>query len=500
MRVPFALPRSSTRTTRATWRRACSRETEESSTRIDASGARPNVNVPSSGSMWVVTFCPVPIIRRRGLGRASSAPLSFETRVLSTSDPGSPLIPLAQRHRRLRISGKGLFSQFGQIAQPASARTAAIRPGTGGTSAANPVCMLTNLARRSRSALLAATTLCAASCAELGPDAGDAQDDAVMSENGFSMNGFSMNGFSMNGFSMNGFSMNGFSMNGFSMNGFSMNGLAYNGFSMNGFSMNGLETAGGISSTSGLMTTPGGREVVRYMVKCAYPAGHSLTQQDNMVPPNTYTFDGGLGVAPELEAGTCDPTCQERISGCMLAHVNNSGLHVGIWLVGPDAGIGWGYSPNYPYKEAAYFGNLFQNMSGYYCAGKDMASGNAKGRLGSPFGNNGNVLKAIYGDELDLVSVQNARENCVSKNSCTIMNEGYSQCADTTGTQGHPYWTHPVAVWRNFESTQLYKICNKAGNRCLGVVGGSTAEGANVEVRSFTAAAGQTWQILQVNP
>jgi hypothetical protein len=45
----------------------------------------------------------------------------------------------------------------------------------------------------------------------------------------------------------------------------------------------------------------------------------------------------------------------------------------------------------------------------------------------------------------------------------------------------------------------LYKICNKYG-KCLGVIGGSTAAGADVEQRAYSAAAGQTWQILQVSP
>ena len=401
--------------------------------RIDASGARPNVNVPSSGSMWVVTFCPVPIISRRGVGRALSAPLSVETTVLSTSDPDSPLIPCAMTSAVTQFE-KRAFSQFEQIAQPRIREGREIRQPADGTPAAKPVGMLTNLAGRSRSSSLILTTVFAASCAEMSPDAGGSQDDAVASENGFSMNGFSMNGFSStNGFSMNGLSSNGFSMNGFSMNGFSMNGFSMNGFSMNGFSMNGLETPGGLSSTSGLMTTPGGREVIKYMVKCAYPEGHSLTAQDNTVPPTWYTFDGGLGVAPELETGVCDLDCQERISGCMLAHVNNTGLHVGIWLVGPDSGIGWGSSPNFPYKEAAYFGNLFRsNMPGNYCAGKDMGSGDAKGRMGSPFGNNGSVLTSPYGWQWDSATSQNV-PNSLHQPRLHGQNEGYSHAPDPNG-------------------------------------------------------------------
>jgi len=73
--------------------------------------------------------------------------------------------------------------------------------------------------------------------------------------------------------SENGLSMNGLSMNGLSMNGLSMNGLSMNGLSMNGLSMNGLASVDGLSNTAGLMTTPGGRDIVKYMVKCAFPAG-----------------------------------------------------------------------------------------------------------------------------------------------------------------------------------------------------------------------------------
>ena len=328
--------------------------------------------------------------------------------------------------------------------------------------------MLTNIAARSRHSLLIATTLCAAACADLGPDTGMTDDSAVAS----------------------------------------YNGVSYNGVSYNGVSFNGLSTTGALSSNSGLMTTEGGREFVKYLVKIAYPAGHTLTKQDQF--GNSYTFEGNLGVAPEAETGTCDLSCQERISGAMLAHVNNSGLHVGIWLVGPDAGVGWGSSPDYPFQEAAYFGNLFaQNMPGNYCTGKNMGAGDSKGRLGSPFGNNSAIMNAPYGWQWDNASAQNVPSYCVNtlnaSAGCTVQNEGFSSCADPQPqppyTTGHT-WTHPVTVYRNFEPTMLYKICNKngGGTKCLGVVGGSTASGANVEQRAYTGAAGQTWVITQVAP
>jgi hypothetical protein len=56
-----------------------------------------------------------------------------------------------------------------------------------------------------------------------------------------------------------------------------------------------------------------------------------------------------------------------------------------------------------------------------------------------------------------------------------------------------------VTVWRNFEATQMYKICNAYSGKCLGVVNGSTADGAAVEQRTYSGALSQNWQILYVS-
>ena len=320
----------------------------------------------------------------------------------------------------------------------------------------------------SRLAVLLATC-CVAACVQEAPAGVASTDDALESTNGFTMNGFTMNGFTMNGFTMN--------------------GLSLNGFTMNGFTMNGLSLPNGLSSTTGLMTTSGGRQVVKYMVKCAYPDGQSLVKKDQY--GTSYTFYGSIGIAPELAAGPCDLDCQEKISACMLAHVNNSGQHISIWMVGPDPGIGWGSSTQYPYQEGAYFGNIFASpWQGYYCAGNDMASGEVPGRLGTPMASN--VYVDRYGGD----------GRCKQPTACTVTNEGYTNCADPAPiapyAAGHK-WSHVVTVWRNFEVTQMYKICNAYSGKCLGVVGGSTADGAAVEQRAYSGAAAQNWQILQVS-
>jgi hypothetical protein len=327
------------------------------------------------------------------------------------------------------------------------------------------------------------------------------QDDAAgISFNGISYNGISYNGISYNGISYNGISFNGLSFNGISFNGLSYNGISYNGISYNGISFNGLESSTPLSKTSGLMTTEGGREFVKYLVRIAYPNGASLTTQDQY--GKSYTFQGGLGVAPQVETGSCDANCQEALSGTMLAHINNSGLHVNIWLDGPDNGVGWGSSSDFPFQEGVYFGNLFaSNMPGNYCAGRDLSAGDAMGRLGSPWGNNSGVLSSPYGWQWDGVNNQNVPVYCSSSGNvyCTQQNEGFSSCNDPYGGSNHPRWNHPVTVYRNFESTMLYKICNKYG-KCLGVIGGSTTAGTDVEQRSYSGAAGQTWSILQTSP
>ena len=333
---------------------------------------------------------------------------------------------------------------------------------------------------------------CADQTDGLNPD----EQAALQSENGFNFNGFAFNGFSFNGFSFNGFSYNGMNFNGMAFNGMNYNGMSYNGMSYNGFSFNGLSTTGGLSSTSGLMTTEGGRQFVNYMVKIGYPSGHSLTAYDQYNKP--YTFQGALGVAPEIEFGICDVDCQEKMSAALLAHVNNSGLHVGLWLVGPDNGIGWGSSPDFPFQEAAYFGNLFAgNMPGNYCSGKNMGAGDSKGRLGSPFGNNNAIMNAPYLWTWDNSSSQNVPQSCVAagQTRCTVQNEGFSSCWDPGTNRA---WNHVVTVYRNFEPTMLYKICNKNGGKCLGVVNGATGN-ANVEQRTYSGAAGQTWIIAQTS-
>ncbi len=227
-----------------------------------------------------------------------------------------------------------------------------------------------------------------------------------------------------------------------------VNGIAIaNGLStVNGLSIaNGLSTVNGLASGSGLMTTDTGRTQISYIVRCALPAGASITKKDQY--GNSYTFQGLLGMAPQWQTGACDSNCQEDVSSCLLAHVNTAGIHVPLWIVSNNPVVGWGQDPNYPNQEGAFFGNVF--MMGahgtdqtkapmYYCMGAKYNVSPPQGRLGSmqtnppyvnPFGT--------------------ATASCSTSTNCTPAD--YPHQGD--GFKGCYGWNHVVTVWRASATT-----------------------------------------------
>jgi hypothetical protein len=313
---------------------------------------------------------------------------------------------------------------------------------------------------------LAALALAAAlgGCAP-GADDSDttaSTDDALSTTNGLNM---------INGLNMT---------NGLSGNGLSGNGLSGNGLSGNGLLMNPLKT--GILTTGSMMNTTDGRTTMGYVIRCAMASGKTITAKDS--GGTSYSFAGAIGVAPEWETGTCNTTCQERMSACLLAHVNTSGVHIPIWLDSEGA-IGWGQNTSLPYQEGSFFGNIFVNPpKGYFCNGKDFDSGTVPGRLGAgqsnapyydPFGTPGPC--AGY------CTASSAKTNGVA--------DGFASCNG---------YTHVVTVWRNFDVNTQYKIVNHQSQKVIEVAGSSTAVGAAIQGRTFSGAANQKWTITQISP
>ncbi len=174
--------------------------------------------------------------------------------------------------------------------------------------------------------------------------------------------------------------------NGLNLNGLNLNGLNLNGLSLNGLNLNGLSTP----SFHGWFTQDAAQNdgVMKYMVGCALAAGESLSYTD---PSSkiTYTWPGVLGLAPGWTSGTAATTTElQVVSACMAAHANKFGLHVTISLLGLDGtGQPIPYTSqelaDYDVKEACFFGNLFDNLTGTFAAndGFSLSSGESSARV-----------------------------------------------------------------------------------------------------------------------
>jgi hypothetical protein len=275
---------------------------------------------------------------------------------------------------------------------------------------------------------------------------------------------------------------NGLSMiNGLSMtNGLSMiNGLSGNGLSGNGLLMTALKT--GVITGGSLINSSSGRTTLSYIVRCALPSGHSISAKDSS--GTSYSYSGSIGVAPEWETGTCNTTCQERMTGCLLAHVNTSGVHIPIWLDSEGA-IGWGQNSSYPFQEGSFFGNIFVSPpKGYFCNGKDFSAGTVPGRLGVGQSN------APYLDPFGTPGP--CASSCASSSASTNgVADGYSSCYG---------YTHVVTVWRNFDVNTQYSICDRESGKCIEVAGSSSSNGAAVQMRVYNGANNQRWTITQIS-
>ena len=276
-------------------------------------------------------------------------------------------------------------------------------------------------------------------------DANDSSESELQSTNGLSM---------INGLSM---------VNGLSGNGLSGNGLSGNGLKSQALVVSPLSTTGLTSSTY-LMNSAAGRTTLTYLVRCALPANHSITKKDSTGA--SYTFAGGIGLSPQWENGTCDGDCQRWNSACLLAHVNTAGVHIPIWIVGQNTGLGWGQSATFPNQEGTFFGNIFTtneaaHTDAYYCEGPGFDKSVVDGRIGSA------QTGAPYRDMF--ASGYCNYNGCVASDTTTNgVADGYKACVMGDGAM--TAWNQLVTVWRQNVATDA------AGK----VIPGQTADGATV--------------------
>ncbi|QRK13675.1 hypothetical protein JQX13_18830 [Archangium violaceum] len=224
--------------------------------------------------------------------------------------------------------------------------------------------------------------------------------------------------------------------NGLSLNGLSLNGLSLNGLSLNGLSLNGLSTTNFANWFNG---NPAGHEqLMRYMVRCAVPAG----QTRSFVNPSTgvfYTWQGGLGLAPSWASGAPATVVEQQVvSACLAAHANNYGLHISISVLGRDAnGVDIPYTADelasFPRKESCFFGNVFTSEGLF--AGNDRNALAAEESTSRPCGLRG------YGALSNAECTQLKRIGQCEQH-CTLDANGmyYTQCT-VNGMQYRPLTT-----------------------------------------------------------
>jgi hypothetical protein len=157
-----------------------------------------------------------------------------------------------------------------------------------------------------------------------------------------------------------------------------------------------------------------------------------------------------------------------------------------------------GQSPNYPYQEGSFFGNIFTSPpTMYYCDGKDFAVGVVQGRIGA----NGTT-----GPYTNL----SANGRCNYNTFCTPQdmpnqNDGFKACMG---------YNHVVTVWRNvdtsanvagssaaFDASIDYKVCNRSSGQCLDLKGGNTADWTPIVQNPYSSSStSMRWNIIQASP
>jgi hypothetical protein len=193
-----------------------------------------------------------------------------------------------------------------------------------------------------------------------------AQDDlgevkaAQTTENALTANALTANALTANALTANALTANALTANALTANALTANALTANALTANALTANALTanalTANGLTATA---------QFLKYAVSCALPADQTLTIT---VDGAQHSFSGQLGLAPEWgqKHGSCDGSCQRWVSACMLARVDAAGVEREISVRGDNKALHPEAKEirDYPVREGAYFGNLFDMAKG----------------------------------------------------------------------------------------------------------------------------------------
>jgi len=185
--------------------------------------------------------------------------------------------------------------------------------------------------------------------------------------------------------------------NGLSFNGLSFNGLSFNGLSFNGLSFNGLTTSS--FHTWFQSSPPTANMVMRYIVRCAVPAGQSRSYTSPS--GQQYVWTGEMGLAPEWASGLAASMYEQQVvSACLAAHTNRIGEEVSISILGRNAaGQAIPYTQaelaSHSRRESCFFGNIFTGEGIFVGAEREpLGPSESTSRACGALLNNGNESRA----------------------------------------------------------------------------------------------------------
>jgi hypothetical protein len=230
------------------------------------------------------------------------------------------------------------------------------------------------------------------------------------------------------------------SLNGLTPAALTENALARDGAALGGLVENSL-TIDGVENTPAIRHRLDSDALARtyfsYVVSCALPAGQAIVFP-RLAGRTHVTFSGSIGVAASWghDGGSCDDTCQEWVSACVIARVNHQGVHVPLSLRGGSAVLALADREEalFPSREATYYGNVLTSRQVMFAC---RTTGDDWTLIGRPCGNGADVRNCV----IDVV------DPCESRCSKSFSDGSYETCA-TSSAAGATVFVPAVTVYR----------------------------------------------------
>jgi hypothetical protein len=247
-----------------------------------------------------------------------------------------------------------------------------------------------------------------------------------------------------------------------------------------------------------------------YLYSCAMPAGEQMTVE---VGGKSFTFEGGVGLAPEWGASdgaACDDDCRGWVSACILARSQAYRCEMQVSLRGDHPALAPSDSTleEFWIKDASFYGDVFAGQfedNLFACAGGrsaalPMLDYRVCGAVGGgPEGGRCETIKSVTdcGDPLESMVCAGAGNACRSHVSCQEWDAGgqptrcYTdrfRCGDPAPAQSREFTRIITAYFKPLPATCGNGVCESSEDQqscpqdCTGQVALSFGSACHEEV------------------